>query len=99
MHSVLINTIGSCLLTKACVSLLCTVYSVFVCECVSVCDNNIHSKGVKTLSPVSSQKHSKPAHSYTHTHTQMHIHIVACVAEKQMCKEQRCINYPTKFTQ
>lgn len=58
-----------------------------VCHC-SVCDKNIHSKGVKALSPVSSRKHVKHVHTHirTHTHTQTYIHTVACVTENRCAR-------------
>lgn len=63
MRTVFINIMaGWCFLTKACVSLLsaCSVY-------VFLCVTNIHSKGAKALSPVSSQKHAC-THSLTRIH-------------------------------
>lgn len=62
-----------------------------------VCDKNIRSQGVKALSPVSRQKHAKPAHPHTCTHGC--IFTLCRVSRRTDVKEQRCINYPAKFTQ
>lgn len=97
---------GGMMVCGVCVCVCLTaLWAHCVCEWVFVSDKNIHSKGVKALSPVSSRKRAKThMHSFklTRTHTHTNTDVYACCGMchgKQMCEEQHCINYPTNFTQ